>query len=253
MTEPGSRPDESGRSVAESESKRYERQSLAGSYLTRALQELRASGSSDRLYPGTRVGAQVSPPIRGAVGKRIAKGRQRESARSAVLFALLAAEAFANEYLQIHLSGEEFKAADRLPLFDKFLLGPRLVGGESLLDRGGEPAGTLRKLCAQRTPLVHPKLANAQGAADGPIYTPEEAAQYIVALADAAGWLMANSSPAQFDMTVMAVDQEREYFLEFGRKATENLPAVTDEPAPDLVLTVWDRWVDGAAERGSPS
>jgi hypothetical protein len=229
---------------AEAESKRHERQSLAGSYLERAIAELRASGSPDRLYPGIRAGTRVSPAIRGALGKRIAKGRQRESTRSAVLFALLAAEAFANQYLQTHLSGKEFEAADKLPTLDKFLLGPRLVSGESLLDRSGEPAGTLKKLCDQRSALVHPKLAKPGGGRDGPVYTPEEAARYIVAVADAAGWLLANSKPAQFDMTVVAVDQEREYFLDFGRQATEQLPEITDDPAPDLVLTIWHRWAD---------
>jgi hypothetical protein len=193
----------------------------------------------------------VSPAIRGALGKRIAKGRQRESTRSAVLFALLAAEAFANQYLQTHLSGKEFEAADKLPTLDKFLLGPRLVSGASLLDRGGEPAGTLKELCKQRGPLVHPKLAKPGEGSDGPVYTPEEAARYIVAVADAAGWLLANSDPSQSDMTVIAVDQERDYFLRFGQQVTERLPKITDDPAPDLVLTVWDRWVEKAAERGS--
>ena len=105
----------------------------------------------------------MSPAIRGALGKRIAKGRQRESIRSAVLFALLAAEAFANQYLQTHLSGKEFEAADKLPTLDKFLLGPRLVSGASLLDRGGEPAGTLKELCKQRGPLVHRSWLSLEG------------------------------------------------------------------------------------------
>ena len=52
-------------------------------------------------------------------------------------------------------------------------------------------------------------------------------------------------------MTVIAVDQERDYFLRFGQPVTERLPKITDDPAPDLVLTVWDRWVEKAAERGS--
>lgn len=96
---------------AEQEVARHERQTLAGSYLERALVELRASGSSDSLYPITHAGVRVSPPMRGALGKRIARGRREESTRSAVLFAMLAAEAYANQYLQIHLTGEEFSAA----------------------------------------------------------------------------------------------------------------------------------------------
>ena len=54
-----------------------------------------------------------------------------------------------------------------------------------------------------------------------------------------------------YDMTVIGVDQERDYFLRFGRQVTERLPKIADDPAPDLVLTVWDRWVEKTAERGS--
>jgi len=226
---------------AEQEVARHERQTLAGSYLERALVELRASGSSDSLYPITHAGVRVSPPMRGALGKRIARGRRGESTRSAVLFAMLAAEAYANQYLQIHLTGEEFTAADRLPTFEKFILGPRLVRGESLLDRGKQPAQTLKKLLDQRSALVHPKLAPP--GSDGPSYTPLDAAEFIVAVADAAGCLIANSDPRpDIDMTLIAVDEERKYFLNFGREATERLPEITDPPAPELVLAVWTRW-----------
>jgi hypothetical protein len=154
---------------------------------------------------------------------------------------MLAAEAYANQYLQIHLTGEEFTAADRLPTFEKFILGPRLVRGESLLDRGRQPAQTLKKLLDQRSTLVHPKLAPPDS--DGPSYTPLDAAEFIVAVADAAGCLIANSDPCpDIDMTLIAVDQERKYFLNFGREATERLPEITNPPAPELVLAVWTRW-----------
>ena len=189
--------------------------------------------------------------MRGKRGRRIAKGRQVEHTRSGVLFAMLAAEAFANQYLQVHLSGEEFAAADRLPTLDKFILGPRLVRGESLLERGREPAQTLKKLLGQRSALVHPKLAKP--GQDGPIYTPEEVAQFNVAVVDAATWLMANSDPPpeRLPMGIIAVEREREYFLEFGRMATERLPEINDDPAPDLVLTVWGRWMDEEREKQS--
>ncbi len=242
MTSPAEGRSE-GESYEEKEVARHERQTLAGSYLERALSELRASGSSDDLYPFIRSGVRVSPPLRGELGKRIAKGRQREATRSAVLFSMLAAEAYVNQYLQIHLSGEEFSAADRLSTFEKFILGPRLVRGESLLDRGREPAQTLKKLLNQRSALVHPKLAPP--GSDGPEYTPLETAEFIVAVADAAGWLLANSEPQpKTDMTVIMVDQERDYFLEFAHKATKRLPETTDTPAPHLVLSIWSRKVE---------
>jgi hypothetical protein len=231
-------PDDKSR--AEREVARHERKTLAGFYLESAVDELRASGSSDELYPSIHNGIRVGPPIGGVLGRRIAKRLRREATRSAVLFAMLAAEAYANQYLQIHLTDEEFSAADRLPTFEKFILGPRLVRGEDLLERGRAPAQTLKKLLAQRGPLVHPKLAPP--GKDGPEYTPLEAAEFIVAVADAAGWLIANSDPRpEIDMTVMTVDQEHKYFLEFGHKATERLPESTDPPAPDLILAILTR------------
>lgn len=131
--------------------------------------------------------------MRGARGRRIAEGRRREAARSAVLFAMLAAEAYANRYLQIHLTGVEADAADRLPTFEKFIMGPQLVRGSKILDRGAEPAQTLKR-------------------------------------------------------TMATVDQERKYFLDYGRRATERLPEIDDDPAPDLVITSWSRQMDERRE-----
>jgi hypothetical protein len=189
---------------------RHERKTLARSYLDRAVKELRASGSSDTLYPDYRVSGGLRP-IRGAIGKRLAQNRCREATRSAVLFAMLAAEAYANQYLQTHLTGEEFKAADRMATFEKFILGPRLVRGNELLERGREPAQTLKKLLSQRSALVHPKLAPP--GRDGPEYTPLEAAEFIVATAESASWLLANFHPeAKHETTVMVIAQERDFF-----------------------------------------
>lgn len=225
---------------------RHERRTLAGSYLDRALEELRSAGSPEDLYPDYG-GRRKFTPVGGAIGQRLAKGRQREAARSAILFAMLAAEAYVNQYLQIHLTGDEFDAADRLPTFEKFILGPRLVGGSEFLGRGEEPAQTLKKLLSQRSQLVHPKLAPP--GRDGPEYTPLEAAQFIVAAAESSGWLLANSDPQPpIDSTMIVVDQEREYFLDFARQVTNRLPEVTDPPAPDLVLEVWMKWVRQSQE-----
>ena len=156
--------------------------------------------------------------------------------RSAVLFGMLAAEAYVNQFLEIHLTGAEADAADRLPTFEKFMLGPRLAGATDLFDRGGEPAGTLKKLFNQRTPLSD-HLWVAPAKSQGPTYTPLEVAEFIVAVADAAITLIANSNPRPgFDLAIVAVQETPEYFLDYGRSATEVLPRPDDPPSPDLVM-----------------
>ena len=230
-------PPENPPNAAEKEVARHLRVTLAGSYLDRALKELRASGSPDTLYEPRFRNSRDFHPVRGALGRRLATFRQREATRSAVLFGMLAAEAYVNQFLEIHLTGAEADAADRLPTFEKFMLGPRLAGATDLFDRGGEPAGTLKKLFNQRTPLVHPKLAPAKS--QGPTYTPLEVAEFIVAVADAAITLIANSNPRpKFDLAIVAVQETPEYFLDYGRSATEVLPRPDDPPSPDLVMEI---------------
>jgi hypothetical protein len=139
------------------------------------------------------------------------------------MFSICAAEAYANQYLQWHLPPEDFKAADKLPTLDKYLLGPRLIGVGSLLERGSEPTQTLQELLSKRSALVHPKLQphSADPGDDDAGATPHDAARYIVAVADAAGALLAHSANAEsrkmFDVTVATVDMEREVFLSFGK------------------------------------
>ncbi|HEY5709504.1 MAG TPA: hypothetical protein VIS51_08925 [Solirubrobacterales bacterium] len=232
---------------AEKEVARHLRVTLAGSYLDRALKELRASGSPDTLYEPRFRNPRDSRPVRGALGRRLATSRQREATRSAVLFAMLAAEAYVNQFLEIHLTGAEADAADRLPTFEKFMMGPRLADGTDLFDRGAEPAGTLKKLLNQRTPLVHPKLAPPKS--QGPTYTPLEAAEFIVAVANAAITLIANSDPRpKLDLAIVAVQETPDYFLDYGRRATEGLPDPDGPPSPDLVLEILTRMTEKEME-----
>jgi hypothetical protein len=77
--------------------------------------------------------------------------------RSSVLYSALAAEAFANEFLNDVLNPADAEAVDRLPTPEKLLLGPRMASIPSPLSRGSEPAQTISKLFAVRNALVHPR------------------------------------------------------------------------------------------------
>jgi hypothetical protein len=243
------------------EVERRRRQTLGGSYLGQAIDEIRSSGSPDALYRGYPHRGQLpADPMRRAmvIGATTATARRRrvESARSAILYCILAAEAYANQYLQWHLTGAEFDAADRLPTFDKFLLGPRLVRSGDALKRGAEPAQTLQKLLKLRSDLVHPKLLPARpagGAAHDPPefedFNPYAAARYLVTTADAVGWLLARSRPEpRVDIVVAVIDLERQLFLDFGKRATDQLPQFGSEPAPDLFLEAISRGRDRIEE-----
>jgi hypothetical protein len=104
----------------------------------------------------------MQPPAQ----ESVAVSRRFEYARSATLYAILAAEAYANQCLQWHLSRKELEAADKLPTFDKYLLGPRSVHGSSLLERAGTGADAVGSAQAQGAPRAFqaPKRrANATG------------------------------------------------------------------------------------------
>lgn len=233
---------------AEAEVERHRRETLGSSYLVRAIEDLRASGSSDALYREyftDRILAEPDPARRGAIiGAATAEARiwRVEFARSTTLFGILAAEAYANQYLQRRLTGAEFDAADRLRTFDKYVLAPRLVRGGDPLDRAAEPAQTLQKLLKLRSSLVHPKLQPERPPGSATIdppdfedFNPAAAARYLVAVALAARWLLTDSPPgSRVDVVIAIVDQERQFFLDYGERAAGELPAFGSEPAPDL-------------------
>jgi hypothetical protein len=234
---------------ATDEAERRRRVTLGGSYLGQAVDEIRSSGSPDALYRSHPPRGQLpADPTRRAIvmvaATAMARRRRVESSRSAILYCILAAEAYANQYLQWHLTGAEFNAADRLPTFDKFLLGPRLVHGGDVLKRGAEPAQTLQELLKLRSDLVHPKLLPARpagGAADDPPefedFNPYAAARYLITTADAVSWLLASSRPEpRVDIVAAVIDQERQLFLDFAKRATHELPPFGSEPAPDLFI-----------------
>jgi len=238
---------EAQQAAAADEVERRWRETLGGSYLEQAIGQLRSSGSPDALYRGypplRRLPADPMQQAMLIAGATLSARRRRvESARSAILYCILAAEAYANQYLQSHLTGAEFDAADRLPTFDKYVLAPRLVRGGDPLERTAEPARTLKRLLKLRSRLVHPKLQDrrpAGAAADDPPefedFNPHAAACYLVAVAQAAGWLLASGAcpGSRGDIVVAVIEGERQFFLDFGKRASDELPPFESEPAPD--------------------
>jgi hypothetical protein len=173
----------------------------------------------------------------GATGKRVG------FARTAILFAALASEGFANEFLSEHLSAADLKAVDRLPTVEKYVLGPRLAFGDSLFERGHEPIQSIQLLFGLRDKLVHarPREVPERGSvfddpADFAEYNPAKAAQYIVAVADAAMSLSSRSDEPLKNWTVVAIIQGRDLVTRYGRTATDKLPRLGGPIQEDLVV-----------------
>jgi hypothetical protein len=78
--------------------------------------------------------------------------------RAAILFAAIAAEAYANAFIATpgRFTASDVQALDRMSTVDKLVLTPRLVGYD-VFDRGKEPITSLAQLFDLRNALVHPK------------------------------------------------------------------------------------------------
>jgi hypothetical protein len=247
MSEENTTPE---RDSADNEAQRFSKETLGGSYLSQAINELRSSGSPDTLYLGFVSEFRLPNPVLDVFARDQARRRRVGFARSAILYCILAAEAYVNGYLEAGLSNEEFRVVDRLPTFDKYMLGPRLLRGDDVFKRGEQPAQVLRELLDLRTRIVHPKpfRAPASGLNDDPadfaVFNPFAAARYLVAVADAASRLLVvpNSRARTVGAEVGSLVLEREYFLEYGKRATDELPPLRGKPAPDLLLEAIMRW-----------
>lgn len=145
-------------------------------YLHRSLQEFHHSANPPDLW--VPVDAlhrdsifEASQAIMNAYNRRL------HFLRSTVLFAALAAEAFANELLDELLSRADFDALDKLPTPDKLLIGTQLVcAGTSPLKRGAQPLQDLTLLFKTRNRLVHARPQGGIAAWDRDVEETDELA-----------------------------------------------------------------------------
>jgi hypothetical protein len=136
------------------------RGSQAEAYLSQACDALRSAGDAAflwRIEPAQRFGSgSVLATLQLAMD---ASNRRLRSLRSVPIFAALALEAFANDFLAELLSPADAIAVDRLTTLDKLLLGPRIAGASSTLTRDAEPLQTIKKLLHVRNRLVHARAS----------------------------------------------------------------------------------------------
>ena len=96
--------------------------------------------------------------------------------RGAVLFAGVAAEAFANELIDELLPRADVESLDKLPTPEKLLIGTRLAAGASPLSRGAPPLQGVAQLMKTRNALLHPKPQGGIAAWDRDLEASDEAA-----------------------------------------------------------------------------
>ena len=138
---------------------RRRRATQSTAYLNQAAEALTDAASPRALWRA------ADPLHRGGifepVQRRVDAGNRRLARlKASVIFSALAAEAYANEFLEATCAAADAAAVDRLATPEKLLLAPRLSGLPSVLERGREPHQTIRRLFRVRNVLVHP---TAQG------------------------------------------------------------------------------------------
>lgn len=211
-------------------------ETMAGTHLADAVRALRDAGSADALYdPSLRATDPSDISYEDfSLATDAAEGERVTYSRRALLFAAFAAEGYANDFLYEKWDGKDRDALQRLSTVDKYALLPALAGATAALDRGREPLQTIKWLFQRRDELVHAAPRGRDLTYDPANHNPRAAAKSIVAVADAVSVLNGEVPGGSVLSYVIA---ERLALLEYGKRATGDLPGLHDPPSPvDLLL-----------------
>jgi hypothetical protein len=218
---------------------------LAGAHLDQAIDALGAAGDPDRLYPRWARERAPTDDLPRAMAILDALARRHTHLRTAALFAALAAEAYVNEFLATLLSGGDFRAVDRLPTIEKYVVGCRLALGEPLFVRGREPVQTIAALLKLRDKLVHPKpgygptrpyIDKTPGETEAD-FTAARAGRFIVYVAAAAVILLKRARPEELiDIPATFIWQGRNTVFAHAMRVSGDLPPL-DAPSEKPLLS----------------
>jgi hypothetical protein len=126
-------------------------------YLIRALDEFHRAGNAPDLWMPVD-DFHFDTIFKGAQEVLTAKNRRLQFLRTSMLFSAIAAEAFANEFVDDTLGRNMAGTLDKLSTVDKLIVGAQLVAGNaSPLDKGRQPMQDIAGLATTRDRLVHPK------------------------------------------------------------------------------------------------
>ena len=226
--------------------------------LSQAITELRSSGSPDTLYLGFVFEFPfpvLTRPL-DAIARNEARRRRVAYARTAILYCILAAEAYVNGYLEWGLSKEESRVIDRLPTFDKYMLGPRLVGEKD--DASSQARTPPDPSRATESPVAHrpPQTVSGPGKRSRqrpgglrPVQPVRRGSLSRRRRRCGKPPLLPAVHAPEVGAEVAFLVLERHFFLEYGKRATADLPPLRADPRRTCFAR---RSVDGTrrADRG---
>jgi len=245
-------------------------ESLAADYLAQALEYLHDAGDPAALYAHYRNFPPADPVTKADEMKTAARKARTKSARSAVLFAALAGEAYVNEFLAAHGVLEEW---DREPTTRKFLNGTEAAYGSKLMLPDREAYPVLVDLYKLRNLLAHPKpgFGTKGYRLEAPpdferLFRLPKVAEYLIMVAGAADTLIPRAYGFEtVDIHTMTIWRGRSVIREYAKRQARlprwNAPAERQlfrqagdflmaqtpwEPGPD---SPWTRLRQAKAQR----
>jgi hypothetical protein len=213
---------------------------LSSLYMSQAIEAFGESGDGPTLY-GHLYGKSDLDPTESALAVIEGDRRRTVGRLQAVLFAALATESYANEFLAAHLSRKDFEVVDRMSPVNKLVVGTGFGSEKAIFQRGRAPIPTLARLFKLRDRLVHPKPGFGPDAIGEPLgeftahFAAQDIADFLVSAA-AAGYVLLKRAygPDHLDIWTDLLWFSKETLFEFATEA-ESLPPVNSKPPPTLL------------------
>lgn len=217
----------------------FREEELAGDFLEQSIEALMNCGRHRALYRRRTKDELKAQVPRDMLLDMIGAARKRlEFARTSILFATLSAEAVVNEFIFAEgkkqgLAAPDLESIDKMSTPDKYVLGVKLVTGESIFHRGSGPGQTITAMFKLRRHLVHPrrrkvkvKKGNLFSQAGYEDFNPDAAARFIVAVAEAAVVLEKWSGRDESEYSyAAALSGAKDAILSLGKTAHADLPS----------------------------
>ncbi len=224
-------------------------------YLEQALEALRDSSSADVLY------RELDPFHKGqfifgpAQERMDALNRRLRYLRSAVLFAALSVEAYANEFLAATLPATDVKSIDQLKPIEKLVIGPKVAGFDTPFRHGLEPLQSIVRLFKARNRLVHARpgetgaYVHVTTEEDVATFGPRAAVRYIEAAAHVSVLLHPLRPDNRLEAPASRVWEQRavlHHHVELTGAKLTDLPQPGAEPLPLLMNQMHERAIKHA-------